>query len=52
MRFLKLIIERYMSFQLPSEINFTKGRDERGRNVYLVGGMKGAGETGGRRVPN
>jgi len=45
MRFLKLIIEGYKSFQLPTEIDFTKGRDEPGRNVYLIGGMNGAGKT-------
>lgn len=45
MRFLKLVIEGYKSFQLPTEIDFTKGRDEPGRNVYLVGGMNGAGKT-------
>jgi len=45
MRFLKLIIEGYKSFQLPTEIDFTKGRDEPERNVYLVGGMNGAGKT-------
>ena len=39
MRFLKLIIEGYKSFQLPTEIDFTKGRDEPGRNVDLIGGI-------------
>lgn len=45
MRFLKLVIEGYKSFQLPTEIDFTKGRAEPGRNVYLIGGMNGAGKT-------
>ncbi len=45
MKFLKLIIEGYKSFQLPTEIDFTKGRDDPGRNVYLIGGMNGAGKT-------
>jgi DNA sulfur modification protein DndD len=45
MRLMKLVIENYKSFQLPTEIDFTRGRSEPGRNVFLVGGMNGAGKT-------
>ncbi len=45
MKFLKLVIEGYKSFRLPTEIDFTKGRQDPERNVYLVGGMNGAGKT-------
>jgi DNA sulfur modification protein DndD len=45
MRFLKLVIENYKSFQFPTEIDFTHGRVEPGRNIFLVGGMNGAGKT-------
>lgn len=45
MRLLKLIIENYKSFQFRTEINFTHGSTERGRNIFLIGGMNGAGKT-------
>lgn len=45
MRLLKLSIENYKSFQLPTEIDFTAGANEPDRNVFLVGGMNGAGKT-------
>lgn len=45
MRFLKLIIENYKSFQLPTGIDFTHGRPEPTRNVFLIGGMNNAGKT-------
>jgi DNA sulfur modification protein DndD len=45
MRFLRLVIENYKSFQFPTEIDFTHGRVEPGRNIFLVGGMNGAGKT-------
>ena len=45
MRLRKLIIENYKSYQFPTEINFTHGRTEPGRNIYLIGGMNAAGKT-------
>jgi len=45
MRLVKLIIENYKSFQFPTEIDFTHGRPEPGRNIFLIGGMNGAGKT-------
>ena len=45
MRFLTLTIEGYKSFQQKIEIDFTKGCNRPGRNVYLIGGMNGAGKT-------
>ncbi|QEE28211.1 DNA sulfur modification protein DndD [Terriglobus albidus] len=43
MRFRKLTIENYKSFQFPSEILFPVGED--GRTIFLIGGMNGAGKT-------
>jgi DNA sulfur modification protein DndD len=43
MRFRKLSIENYKSFQFPTEISFPFGED--GRSIFLVGGMNGAGKT-------
>jgi len=45
MRLLKLVIENYKCFQGPTEIDFTAGRVEPGRNIFLIGGMNGAGKT-------
>ncbi len=45
MKFTKLIIENYKSFQLRTEIDFTQGRNERGRNVFLIGALNGSGKT-------
>lgn len=45
MRLLKLVIENYKCFKGPTEIDFTAGRVEPGRNIFLIGGMNGAGKT-------
>ncbi len=43
MKFNKLIIENYKSFQFPTEITFPTSSE--GKSIYLVGGMNGAGKT-------
>ncbi len=43
MKFRKLTIENYKSFQFPIEITFPVGED--GRCIFLIGGMNGAGKT-------
>lgn len=43
MKFRKLTIENYKSFQFPTEIIFPVGED--GRCIFLIGGMNGAGKT-------
>jgi DNA sulfur modification protein DndD len=43
MKFRKLTIENYKSFQFATEIQFPVGED--GRSIFLVGGMNGAGKT-------
>ncbi len=43
MRFNKLIIENYKSFQYPTEINFPQSSE--GKSIFLMGGMNGAGKT-------
>lgn len=43
MKFRKLTIENYKSFQFPTEIVFPVG--EGGRSIFLIGGMNGAGKT-------
>ncbi|MFH1729814.1 MAG: DNA sulfur modification protein DndD [Pseudomonadota bacterium] len=43
MKFRKLTIENYKSFQYPTEIYFPDG--ENGKSIFLVGGMNGAGKT-------
>lgn len=43
MKFRKLAIENYKSFQFPTEIAFPVGED--GRSIFLIGGMNGAGKT-------
>ena len=43
MKFLKLTIENYKSFQFATEINFPLSED--GRGIFLIGGMNGAGKT-------
>ena len=43
MKFRKLIIENYKSFQFPTEIVFPASED--GRSIFLIGGMNGAGKT-------
>lgn len=43
MKFRKLVIENYKSFQFPTEIVFPAG--ENGRCIFLIGGMNGAGKT-------
>lgn len=43
MRFQKLVIENYKSFQFPTELRFPVCAD--GRSILLIGGMNGAGKT-------
>ena len=43
MKFRKLTIENYKSFQFATEIRFPVGSD--GRSIFLIGGMNGAGKT-------
>ena len=43
MKFQKLTIENYKSFQFSTEIRFPIGDD--GRSIFLIGGMNGAGKT-------
>ena len=43
MKFRKLTIENYKSFQFATEIRFPEGED--GRSIFLIGGMNGAGKT-------
>ena len=43
MKFRKLTIENYKSFQFATEICFPEGED--GRSIFLIGGMNGAGKT-------
>jgi DNA sulfur modification protein DndD len=43
MKFIKLTIENYKSFQFSTEIPFPVG--ENGRSIFLIGGMNGAGKT-------
>jgi DNA sulfur modification protein DndD len=43
MKFRKLTIENYKSFQFATEIRFPVGDD--GRSIFLIGGMNGAGKT-------
>ena len=43
MKFHKLTIENYKSFQFATEIPFPIGED--GRSIFLIGGMNGAGKT-------
>ena len=43
MKFIKLTIENYKSFQFSTEIAFPLAED--GRSIFLIGGMNGAGKT-------
>ncbi|MFE8698450.1 DNA sulfur modification protein DndD [Cytobacillus sp. FJAT-53684] len=43
MRFKKLTIENYKSFQFPTEIHFPDGQNS--KSIFLIGGMNGAGKT-------
>lgn len=43
MKFRKLTIENYKSFQFSTEIVFPTGED--GSSIFLIGGMNGAGKT-------
>ena len=43
MKFRKLTIENYKSFQFATDIRFPVGDD--GRSIFLIGGMNGAGKT-------
>lgn len=43
MKFTKLVIENYKSFQFATEIHFPVSAD--GKSIFLVGGMNGAGKT-------
>ena len=43
MKFNKLTIENYKSFQYPTSIDFPQSSE--GKSIFLVGGMNGAGKT-------
>jgi DNA sulfur modification protein DndD len=43
MKFRKLIIENYKSFQFPTAIDFPQS--ESGKSIFLIGGMNGSGKT-------
>ena len=43
MKFNKLTIENYKSFQFPTVIHFPRSGE--GKSIFLVGGMNGAGKT-------
>lgn len=43
MKFNKLTIENYKSFQYPTAIDFPQSSE--GKSIFLVGGMNGAGKT-------
>jgi DNA sulfur modification protein DndD len=43
MKFRKLTIENYKSFQYPTTIEFPDGSE--GKSIFLIGGMNGAGKT-------
>lgn len=43
MKFNKLTIENYKSFQYPTVINFPQSSE--GKSIFLIGGMNGAGKT-------
>ena len=43
MKFRKLTLENYKSFQFSTEIIFPMGED--GHSIFLIGGMNGAGKT-------
>ena len=43
MKFRKLTIENYKSYQFPTELHFPDGHD--GKSIFLIGGMNGAGKT-------
>jgi DNA sulfur modification protein DndD len=43
MKFTKLVIDNYKSFQLPVEIRFPVGSS--GKSIFLIGGMNGSGKT-------
>ncbi|MBD3339595.1 MAG: DNA sulfur modification protein DndD [Candidatus Lokiarchaeota archaeon] len=43
MKFKKLTIENYKSFQFPTTIEFPQSSE--GKSIFLIGGMNGAGKT-------
>ncbi len=43
MKFRKLVIENYKSFQFPTTISFPDTME--GKSIFLIGGMNGAGKT-------
>jgi len=43
MKFTKLVIENYKSFQFATELHFPVSVD--GKSIFLIGGMNGAGKT-------
>lgn len=43
MKFNKLTIENYKSFQFPTSIQFPQSSE--GKSIFLIGGMNGAGKT-------
>lgn len=44
MRFKKLVLENYKSFQFPTELHFPYDSENR-KSIFLIGGMNGAGKT-------
>lgn len=44
MKFNKLTIENYKSFQFPTAIQFPQSSSQ-GKSIFLIGGMNGAGKT-------
>ena len=42
-KFRKLTIENYKSFQFPTTINFPDSSES--KRIFLIGGMNGAGKT-------
>ncbi|MFA5237076.1 MAG: AAA family ATPase, partial [Methanoregula sp.] len=45
MQFNKLIIQNYKTFRFRTEFDFTINRGDPTKNVFLIGGMNGAGKT-------
>ena len=43
MKFTKLVIENYKSFQFATDLHFPVSAD--GKSIFLIGGMNGAGKT-------
>lgn len=45
MRLRALVVENYKCFAKRTEFDFTRGEEDQGRNVYLIGGTNGVGKT-------